>query len=132
MKPTFWRSASFRFDGGPNQRYSSRSFSDTESEEDFVGFTARHARPYVEITIKAPLFCSTSTLKANRTRVERENHSSTSSKDGPDNSTVKYITPIQELLRILKWKAINVNRSSLTTMLRFFKPLKIETRAQAA
>ena len=89
MKPTFWRSASFRFDGGPNERYSSRFFSDTESEEDFIGFIARHARPYVEITIKAPLFCSTSTLKANRTRVERENHSSISSKDGPVNSTVK-------------------------------------------
>lgn len=49
-------------------------FSDTESEEEFEGFTARDARPYVEIAVKAPLFCSTPAPKAKRARVESDNH----------------------------------------------------------
>lgn len=66
-------------------------FSDTESEEEFEGFTARDARPYVEIAAKAPLFCSTPAPKAKRARVERENRWSTSSDDDPGISPIKLL-----------------------------------------
>ena len=66
-------------------------FSDTESEEEFEGFTARDARPYVEIAVKAPLFCSTPAPKAKRARIESDNHWSTSSDDDPGISPVKLL-----------------------------------------
>lgn len=64
-------------------------FSDTDSEEEFEGFTVRDARPYVGIAVKAPLFCSTPAPKAKRARVERENRWSTSSDDDPGTSPIK-------------------------------------------
>lgn len=113
-------------------------FSDTESEEEFEGFTARDARPYVEIAVKAPLFCSTSAPKAKRARVGRENHWSTSSDDDPGISPIKLLPTTRTCSRASSTSSVkenllrNVNRFSMTRLLRFFKSLKIETRAQAA
>ena len=66
-------------------------FSETESEEEFEGFTARDARPYVEVAVKAPLFCSTPVPKVKRTRVERDELLSTSSDDDPGISSIKLL-----------------------------------------
>ena len=67
-------------------------FSDTESEEEFEGFTARDARPYVEVAVKASLFCSTPVPKSKRARIESDKfHLSTSSDDGPSISSVKLL-----------------------------------------
>ena len=75
-------------------------FSDTESEEEFEGFTARDARPYVEVAVKAPLFCSTPVPKSKRARVESDKfHLSTSSDDGPSISSVKLLPTTRTSLR---------------------------------
>ena len=74
-------------------------FSDTESEEEFEGFTARDARPYVETAVKAPLFCSTPAPKTKRARVESDNHWSTSSDDDPGISPVELLPTTRTSLR---------------------------------
>ena len=66
-------------------------FSETESEEEFEGFTARDARPYVEVAVKAPLFCSTPVPKVKRTRVESDELLSTSSDNDPGISPIKLL-----------------------------------------
>jgi len=98
-------------------------FSDTESEEELEGFTARDARLNVEIAVKAPTFCSKPAPRQNGLASKEK------TVGRPHQTMIQAYLPLnccqrqerlQELLRLIQWKE--------NWLLRFFKS-QIEARA---